>query len=357
MKKLYTERRWIKQNERRRRKAERRSRSAKSKRRGDSGRSYRGSAGNRRLDKRGEVPIRVGPDLDPMGLGTRDVAVWTQIRRRVKAADAHIYVDLSKVERFTLAGVILLWASIRSRERRRRQSIRIRGNMPADAAVASDFAASGFFSDFQVTGGRLPATQAKWTSARRKKVIAEKAAELVDFAAENVTLRGDQKRAMWQNLVECMMNTTNHAAGQTASSDDTNGGVARMEEWIAGVRCQDGVAQFAFVDMGVGICQSAKAETFLRRAGVSLGMFGQSRLVQEAFEGTLASSTGSKGRGLGLPRMRRDAKTGLLEALQIRTGKVWGVIDTMHFQETNDSFEGTVLTWQASGNGDEGESR
>ena len=356
MKKLYKEQRWIKQNERRRRKAERRSRSAKSKRRGGSGRSYK-DAGSRWVDKLEEVSIQVGPDLDPMGLGTRDVAVWTQIRRRVEAADAHIYVDLSEVEHFTLAGVILLWAGIRSRERWRRQSIRIRGNMPADAAVASDFAASGFFNDFEVTGGQLPTTQAKWTSARRKKVVAEKAAELVDFAAANVTLRGDQKRAMWQNLVECMMNTTNHAAGLTASSSGTNGGVAGMEEWIAGVRCQDGVAQFAFVDMGVGICQSAKAETFLRRAGVSLGVFGQSRLVKEAFEGTLASSTGSKGRGLGLPRMRRDAKTGLLEALQIRTGKVWGVIDTMRFQETNDSFEGTVLTWQASGNEDEGEGR
>lgn len=51
--------------------------------------------------------------------------------------------------------------------------------------------------------------------------------------------------------------------------------------------------------------------------------------MRDAFEGKIALSTGKPGRGLGLPRMRRDAQSGNLQNLKIRTGKVEGDIVEM----------------------------
>ena len=58
-------------------------------------------------------------------------------------------------------------------------------------------------------------------------------------------------------------------------------------------------------------------------------------------DGKIGSSTGQPGRGLGLSRMRRDAQSGYLQNLEIRTGKVEGDIAKMQYRKVKENFNGT----------------
>ena len=304
--------------------------------------------------EQGEILIRIGERLDPIKKGTGTIETCKKIRSINHDGGKSLYVDLRYMKEFTLAGVILLSNSVKEdAPRSLRRPTEIRGNLPHDEEVASNFLASGFFDSFRQKGLHLPPPKAAWTSANERKVVAEKAATLVDFAEAHVPMDKAQRNAIWQNLVECMTNTHNHAKGTDAVRQSHLANRTRKdhEEWIAGVMCDGGVAHFAFVDQGVGICASVGAQGWLTRVRQSLIRYGPDKLVRDAFEGKLGSSTRFRGRGLGLPRMAHDAQRGLLLDLRVRTGKVEGNVEAMIFRKTNEHLHGTILTWTTQGSG------
>ncbi len=214
-------------------------------------------------------------------------------------------------------------------------------------SVASEFIESGFFRNFTIEGQQLPQAKASWISQREKKVGSQKADKLIKFANENnIHMPQEQKNAIWQNLVECMTNTHNHAKGK----DGNPSGDGDTEQWVAGVMCREGEAQFTFIDMGVGICKSVQATNYMTMIKNTISGYGPDKLVRDAFDGKIGSSTGRPGRGLGLPRMRRDAQFGYLQNLKIRTGKVEGDIAKMQYRKVKESFNGTIISWSASTN-------
>ena len=304
--------------------------------------------------EKGEILVRIGERLDPMEQGTETIEACRKIRNINHDGNNSLYVDLSDMKEFSLAGVILLSSSVKiDTPKPLRRPTEVRGNLPNDEDVASNFLASGFFDSFRQKGLQLPPPKAAWTSANERKVVAAKAATLVDFAESHVSMDKAQRNAIWQNLVECMTNTHNHAKGTEVPirSHLANRNRWEHEEWIAGVMCNDGIAYFSFVDQGVGICASVGAQGWLVRLGQSLIRYGPEKLVKDAFEGKLGSSTKAKGRGLGLPRMTHDAQRGLLLDLRVRTGKVEGNVETMVFRQTREHLHGTVFTWTIPGSG------
>lgn len=274
-------------------------------------------------------------NLDPVDDDSATVSNCEKIRDLLRT-NRPVFVDISRLTGFTLAGAMYLSASLDHSSGR---SL-VRGNLPATKTVASEFLESGFFSRFKLQEGRLPTARGSWRRHQQQQVAAEIAAELVDFANQRVGMETNQAKAIWQNLVECMTNTRNHA---------TMKGETHEEPWIAGVWCDNNTAHFAFVDKGVGICGSAEAQSRLKSLGRTLSGHGPDSLVKEAFDGSLGSSTGERGRGLGLPRMRRDADADLLEDLSVRTGNVTGKIQRMDFRRVKENLRGTVLTWMAVG--------
>ena len=361
MKKLYTTRETIKSSERRQSKLEERRLVSKEKKhrrnKNDNVNSrYAKGSTQRRIRNssitREPVTIIIPERLNPMECGSKTVKVCDQIRNCVEKGGINLKIDMSEMKEFTLAGVICLVASINSQPRGvvSNNKTFIHGNFPSDSKVASEFVGSGFFQGFTTAEGeKLPSSKATWTSAKERKVASQKASELVEYIEPSVDIPQRQKNAIWQNLVECMTNTNNHAKGRKASDSRTT----IPKKWFAGVMCKDDIAHFAFVDLGVGICDSVQAKTFLARVGKSLVGYGDEKLVQEAFQGVLGSSTGEKGRGLGLPRMRHNAESGLLQRLQVRTGRVVGDVENMKFRKTTEIFNGTIITWSAFLDGDQ----
>lgn len=360
MKRKFTTREGVSYNARKREKLEKRRLETKRKKKARRWQEHRELMERKRgaRTKTGQTIIKIKRRLDPMWAGTQTIRACNYIRKLVRRGGERIFVDLSNMEEFTLAGAIFLSASIdgvgvENPVSRKGPKSMVSGNMPANNRVASEFWASGFFNDFTDGTAGLPPSDAAWTRARERIVAAKKAEQLVDFAESKIRIKSSaHRRAIWQNLVECMTNTHNHAGSRRVKSKDGDNAATEVHsEWAAGVMCKGEIAYFAFVDLGVGICGSTEAQGLLRKAGITLHRFGPDKMVKKAFEGELGSSTKERGRGLGLPRMRRDAKAGLLEDLQIRTGKVEGKIGEMVFRRVSENMPGTVITWIASSQG------
>jgi hypothetical protein len=111
------------------------------------------------------------------------------------------------------------------------------------------------------------------------------------------------------------------------------------------VYCEDGVAYFNFVDLGVGILNSAAPRNYLKKLGHRLLDYGPPRLLQDAFQGLIGASEKIPGRGFGLQRMRDAACAGLLPELRVLTADVAGEVASMNFAEVQVTFHGTIFRW------------
>ena len=293
----------------------------------------------------GEFKVNLGNRLDPMEAGNETIKACKRIKLLRKEGGNVIFVDLDNVENFTLAGAVYLAACIDEQVSPRSKYSVVRGNFPKNENVANDFLASGFFNWFEGEGDDLPSATASWTRAQQNLVVTKTAAELVEFAHDKICISYPQRKAIWQNLVECMTNTHNHAKGRIFGKNNKTS--TPPKKWMAGVMCKDREASFVFFDQGVGICASAGAQGKLKEIRKTLIGYGPENIVKEAFEGKLGSATKKRWRGLGLPRMRLDAENNLLPNLRIRTGRVEGNINKMRFRKTSENLQGTIFTWTA----------
>ena len=263
---------------------------------------------------------------------------------------ARIYLDLSDVNKFTNDTLLLLRA-VMDRQCRAPDT-KIRGNLPSDPKVATEFKASGFFTGFAKPPGDLPKAKGLMKKKSANIVHSEQAADLVDFALKHVNTTETCATACYRNLVEVMTNTHNHAANQRSSKR-----MKRMrhghEKWHASVYCRNSVAYFSFVDLGVGILKSAPVKDFLRKAAVSITSHGRASLLKDVFEGKIGSATEKPGRGHGLPKMKEDVDKGSLVDLKILTSDVAGSVDSLDFRSVVQPLSGTVFRWQVGQKGDE----
>lgn len=208
--------------------------------------------------------------------------------------------------------------------------------------MASEFKASGFFADFAKPPDNLPLARGLMKKKSDRIVLSKDAADLVYFATEHVSTTRDRANACFQNLVEVMTNTHNHAGDRPAGHYRAR----QHERWFASVYCREKTAYFSFVDLGVGVLRSAPVRSLLRKAGISISVYGRIRLLKDVFDGRVGSATGKPGRGLGLPRMKSDADSGRLLDLQVLTSDVVGPVAGLDFKSVEQSFRGTAFRWR-----------
>ena len=178
-------------------------------------------------------------------------------------------------------------------------------------------------------------------------VYSKVAADMVDFARKHTTVTKSCADACFQNLVELMTNTHNHAAGKKTRGKEWRR--RHRKTWFASVYCREGKAYFNFIDLGVGILKSAPARSLVRRIQKmdAITSYGHSRLLSDAFRGLVGSATGAPGRGLGLPRMLKDAEEDKLSNLQVLTSDTVGTVVDLDFRVMQKSLRGTAFSWRA----------
>ena len=249
-----------------------------------------------------------------------------------------IFLDLGNVQHFTSDALLLIRAIMDSSA----YHTRIDGNLPQDPTVASEFKASGFFDGFDKPPDDLPPAKGLILKKSDYTVRAKVAAELVDFAKEHVPITRECTNACFQTLVEVMTNTHNHAGDRKPVRHQKQ---RFPQKWFVSVYCRDQTAYFSFIDLGIGILNSAPAKNMLQRAGASIFSYGRTSLLKDAFKGNIGSATGKPGRGLGLPKMKLDAEKGTLSDLQVLTSDVVGSVADLGFRAVDHSLRGTTFRW------------
>jgi len=264
---------------------------------------------------------------------------WSVLRAQLARRHTRVWVDLRYVQSITIDGLLIVRAALDDAIEQGRGG-GVRGNLPNDIAVAATLKASGFFQGFVRPPGQLPAPQGlvrRWSSTQVQSKVA---AELVEFAMENADVPRHLAAASYKALVELMSNTHLHSGEFIERRQRRKPG-----RWFASVQCREQVAEFAFLDLGIGILQSPAARSFLRRAGDTLIGYGEEVLLKDVFEGRVGASIEQPGRGFGLGRLRQMARDGLLGNLRVMTKSVAGRVDALDFTEMSQSLRGTAYHW------------
>jgi hypothetical protein len=248
-----------------------------------------------------------------------------------------VFVDLSRVKKITPDAIALLVSVVIGIGRRHK--LRIFGNYPDAQHVTEMIRVSGFDQYLKSSG--LPSHNTHGAIVKKDFVLDSRRAEpkfakqLIDFAAKD---DGDitRLRPAYENLLECMGNTHQHASA-----------VEGAESWWASV-FQDSSRScdcFTFVDMGVGIFDSI--ELGLRLKLYKLVGVGRQQIMRMLLAGKIPSSTGLGYRGKGLPSISdsmRDKHA--VSRLVIITNDVYVDVGTDRFDLLPRHLKGLLLYWE-----------
>jgi hypothetical protein len=304
--------------------------------------SRRAKAVQRRNEGRGKSHFTAPTSLSLIDEPDETVKFCNGLRYALSRRGSEVFVDLRPVVRVSSDAMLLMRAIIDTERAFRR----ISGNLPSDAAIAAKFKQSGFFDGFAKTPGKLPAPKGRMQTRKRRLVESEYAGELVDFAIRNATVTDEVAEASYRCLIELMLNTHNHAAGSRRSANKAERRRMKRQLWMASVYCEDRVANFTFIDLGIGLLRSAAPKNFVRSLSETVFSYGQPRLIAEMFDGKVAASVMEVGHGLGLPDMRKSAMAGRLPGLRVLTSSVTGEVASMEFRNISANLKGTVFRWR-----------
>ena len=279
-------------------------------------------------------PLRAPETLSLFDAPNETLKYCNTLRDHLTQPGMEIFLDLDDVQNFTSDALLLIRAIMDSRA----YHTQIGGNLPRDPTVASEFKESGFFDGFAKPPEDLPPPKGLILKKSNNKVSTKIAAELVDFAKKHMPITRECTNACFQTLVEVMTNTHNHAGNRKQRFP---------QKWFVSVYCRDQTAYFSFIDLGIGILKSAPAKNWLKKTGTLISSSRRTGLLKDVFEGKIGSATRKPGRGLGLPKMKRDAENGTLSDLQVLTSDVVGSVANLDFREVSHSLRGTAFRWCA----------
>jgi hypothetical protein len=218
------------------------------------------------------------------------------------------------------------------------RGIRVSGNYPEEQAATETIRQSGFNEYLKTSmppsGSKKGAIVRQDLSQHSKQADGEYARKLIDFAEIDGADRLRLKVA-YAHLVECMGNTHQHAGEHPG-----------QQTWWASV-FRDSLRHcdcFTFIDMGVGIFNSA--ELSFRLKMYRLTGFRRQRILQELLEGKIPSSTGMSYRGRGLPSIYRSCLDRKVRRLMIITNDVYADIERNDYRALAHEIMGVVLYWE-----------
>jgi len=195
------------------------------------------------------------------------------------------------------------------------------------------------FNDYLKTsmppsGSKMGAIVRQDLSQHSKQADGQYARKLIDFAEADGGNRLRLKVA-YAHLVECMGNTHQHAGARPGE-----------QTWWAAVfrdtrrHCDC----FTFVDMGIGIFNSAELSIRLRM--YKFTGFRRQRILQELLEGKIPSSTGKAYRGRGLPSIYRSCIDRKVRRFVIVTNDVYADTERNDFRALSHDIKGVLLYWE-----------
>lgn len=253
-------------------------------------------------------------------------------------AGQHIYIDLKSVIAMTPEVIVVLLSRLKDSKFTRDRPTR--GNVPDNAKARGILRGSGFYKYVHSKSRKGSSAHGSIHSERNNCVNAKQSAALIDSVAESLPMSIEQEDGLQAVALECMSNTIEHAAKIRS----------KKEYWWFSVYrdLEEGRAQFALVDNGIGIFASLKRRRPIwwlqLRANVKSGT--RADLFEAMMRRQVRSSTGKKYRGRGLPTIAKRNRLKQVRRLVVVTNDVYADIDNASYRVLEHEFRGTIFYWE-----------
>jgi hypothetical protein len=246
------------------------------------------------------------------------------------------FLDLSGLQSLTPDSIIALASNLEDWVER--FGIGISGNEPIAQPLADVLGRSGFYDHVDVDRVKTVPDRGMIQRKKDRRVDSPVASRLVEFAAASVGC-SPAMSPIYGTLIECMGNTFDHAHKSRRG----------REYWWASVYFDEPTrtAHFTFLDNGVGIFRSRQLRRIEKLRHI-VGLPEQPRILQEIFEGKLASRTGVPYRGRGLPRIYKNVQRGRLTNVIVISNRVRADLAKSEFTSLKNNFSGTLFHWELS---------
>lgn len=250
------------------------------------------------------------------------------------ASRYNLTLDLSGVTYLTTDAVAALVATLVPFSR---IPVFVRGSLPKDAEAQSLLVGSGFFDHFRSVQPLPAKFSGQMQREKSRRVQPDIARDLIHWGIKSISGVEGKCTPAYRVLIECMLNTHNHAAKEGA----------KRETWWATVYGDQarGRVCFTFVDAGVGIFRSLrlrKLQTLYRR----LGFKTDAAILRDMLLGRVESSTGISYRGKGLPSIYKLSQLGKIKSLVIIANDVYADVGAGRYETLGVAFRGTLLYWE-----------
>lgn len=144
-------------------------------------------------------------------------------------------------------------------------------------------------------------------------------------------------RQLYETIIECMMNTVNHAYGKKG----------KYTRWLVMAYHEENSEKvnFTFVDNGYGIPQTINKKIFEKIQGYIGGSGKDHKLITSALNGEFRTRTKLGHRGKGLPRIQEHCDNKVIDDLFILSNNAYINASGDERYDLSEKFNGTLFSW------------
>lgn len=265
----------------------------------------------------------------------------------------YVFIDLKSVTEMTLEVIVILISRIE--EEKSMNNKASYGNVPGNALARDMLASSGFY-DFVRTRAQLnEPLRGAIEKFGDHKVDSEMAARLIENVAKPLGMSAHQEDGHQTTAVECMTNTREHASGHQSNRK------GKKKWWFSVYRDPENkVAQFAIVDLGIGIFVSLQRRkppwfvNLMAKLGSEERISILKKLLTDQTDQTAdndlptrkRTSTKKSHRGKGLPNIARRNREKQTRRLRIISNNVFADMEESRYFTLEQEFSGTIICWE-----------
>ena len=253
----------------------------------------------------------------------------------------YVFIDLRDITEMTPEVIVALISKIdKEKEKNHRSSS---GNVPRNEVARNMLASSGFYKYVKTRAAIKEPSYGTIENYDGRSVASDKAAQLIDKAAELLTMTSPQEDGHQSTAVECMTNTLEHASGRLPKGN---------EKWWFSVYCdpKNGIGQFSFVDVGIGIFVSLEKHQFkwfgAKPRSDILKMLLAGQTADKSLSQKKRTSTRKGYRGRGLPNIANRNRLGHTRRLIIISNDVYANVEDGKYHLLEQEFKGTIICWE-----------
>ena len=271
---------------------------------------------------------------------TNEVVKYINECREIIKQDNNVEWDIADVESITPDAITLLAACFNDQSFNADHAI-MRGTHPKKKELNKYFIESGFYEHVLCDKNLKNHSNQNLNFLHKEsdyKVQGEIARDACIYGVDHVFGGFYNVSDLYDMLIEAMANTNNHASG------DKEG---EVKWWLYTCNSEDGYTSYSFVDLGVGIFDSAPF-TAIKKILVGVNVRHNADYVPNLLAGEIGTSKeyDKKIRGKGIPQIAKNSKNDYIKRAYIISNDVKINLKNNEATPLKEEFKGTFLYWE-----------